>query len=365
MIEQGVKVRVENHYKIRLDTFNLVKGILMIIIVLYHKVPHYNIVIGENIITKIISAAFDCVKTGVNPAFFVISGFSFRVMSTKKCFEKTVTEILKSCLLVMVAYTIFFPIFHYAAFRWWAGALQETIRFVMAFLFGLPSSGKIIFGIEAYECSVVWFLYALFVAQNILNAILNVKKEKMRPVLVLLCIVLGYILLRYKINYYCIPQGLIGVGYCYAGYLVKRTKVYNKKYFPVLCIILAILGGIQGRWSGFNMPAGVFGLGIIDCFLAGCAGVLWLFIGIIIGNLEGKVCESIRVVGMYTYWILCVHSVEMSCIPWYLWRTYTKGYQFLGCCVEVLIACVIFVLACTLLKKISKYRYRRRYLING
>lgn len=353
----------EKKYKIRLDTFDLIKGILIIMIVLGHKVPHYS-VDTSNVLKVLVNIA-GVARFGGNPAFFVISGFGFRAMAPKKCLSKSTSELLKPFLYVMAAYAVLFPLCHYAAFRWWPSALSESTRFFLAFLLGLPESGKVFLGYELYECSVVWFVLALYVSRNILNGILNIKEEKWQRILVLACFVLGYVLAKLDFVYYCIPQGLIGVGYCYTGYLIKKTKLYNSPRLPLICAVLAAATVVQLLWGGYSMAYSMFAMGIFDCVLAGCTGVLILFIGIMIGNAEGKLLNPVKTVGVYAYWIICVHSVEMSCIPWYLWRSYMQEHQLLGMILELIIAALILAAGCVLIKQTIKNRYRRSRVKNG
>ena len=253
----------EKKYKIRLDTFDLIKGILIIMIVLGHKVPHYSL--GSDGISNVIGMILGSMRYGGNPAFFVIFGFGFRAMNPKKCLSKSASELLKPFLYVMAAYAIVFPLCHYAAFRWWTSALSESTRYFLAFLLGLPKSGEVFLGYELYECSVVWFVLSLFVSRNILNGIFQVKEEKWRHVLVAACFVLGYGLAKADFNYYCLPQGMIGVGYCYAGYLIKQTKLYNSKKVPAICGLLMAATVVQLIWGGYSMAYSTTRLGIIDC----------------------------------------------------------------------------------------------------
>lgn len=347
----------ERQYKIRLDTFNLVKGLLMILIVLGHKTPYYDDCVTD--LLKTASPILIFLRFGANPAFYIIAGFAFRAMEGKKCLTKTFGELVKPYLYVMTAYAICFPLFHYAVFRWWPSAVYESTRFVLAFLLGLPEGGKVFLGYQLYECSVVWFLLSLFISINILNWLLKVKEEKLRHMLALLCLFAGYMLVKIDFSYYCIPQGLMGVGYCYTGFLMKKKKVYSSKWLPVICAVLAVPAGIQGILGDFHMGYGNFRYGFVECILAGCSGVLILFMGIILGNKEWKILDPIKTVGVHSYWIMCIHAVEMSCIPWYHWSNHMKDHQMLGYLIEVAVTALILFTGCVVIREIVKRRYRR------
>jgi len=356
-------MKAEKQLRIRLDTFDFVKGMLMILLIWGHKIPYYGDRLPDFI--KAIEPVMGFLRYGTNPAFFMIAGFGFRATNGKKCLSKTFGDLVKPYLYVMAAYAVCFPLLHYAVFRWWPGAIHEAIRFLLAFLLGLPRSGKVFLGYELYECSVVWFLLSLFISLNVLNWILNRKGEKLQHILVLVCFAVGYLLMKADFIYYCIPQGLIGVGCCYAGFLIKKKKLYNSKRLPVICIALVAATVVQLIWGGFSMAGGTSVLGVFDLILSGCTGALVLFMGIWIGNLEWRALDPIKTIGVYTYWLICIHSVDMSCIPWYQWSNYMSSRPLLGLAIEITISGLIMTIGCVVLKKIAKWRHKRRSLANG
>ena len=348
----------EKQYKIRLDTFNFAKGLLIILIVVGHKIFYY-----DDSVTDLyfgIAPIMIFFRHGANPAFYMIAGFGFRAMKGKKCLTKTFKDLVVPYLYVMVAYAICFPLFHYMTFRWWPGAIHETIRFVLAFLLGLPEGGKEFLGYQLYECSVVWFLLSLFIALNLLNLLLKIKEKRWQYVVVGACLFLGYILAQKDFDYYCIPQGLMGAAYCYIGFLINQHKIYASERLPIICIVLAVLSGIQGVWGEFHMGYGIFDHGFIECIIAGCSGALILLLSIILGNKKWRILDSIKKVGVYTYWIMCIHAVEMSCIPWYYWSNCMKDHQILAYLIEVAITTVLLFISCTMIKRFVIWRYRRK-----
>lgn len=344
--------------RINLTTFDLVKGSAMLFIILGHKLSYYNLNKVE-LLGPILPIVF-FLQYGINPMFFMIAGLGFKRQPTGKFLKKTFSDLMKPYFYVMIAYAVCFPIIHHALYGWWPGAITETIRFLLAFVLGLPKPGKIFLGYELYECTIVWFFLSLFIAQNILNQISRIKKEITQTLIVFVCFLTGYLLSRMEFNYYCIPQGLLGVGYCYAGYLIKKHTLYKSKRLPWICVGLALISAWESAFGDFSMGYGVFKYGFVECIMAGCSGMLALLLGIVINQFEWKCLAPLRSVGTYTYWIMCIHAVEMCCIPWYRWSAAMAEHPFLGYWMEVLFSALIITVGCLVLKKIAKYKYNTR-----
>lgn len=347
----------ERQFKIRLDSFNLLKGLLIIYIVLIHKASYYSV----NAVTMFAdSAVGKMIDMGAVPAFFMIAGMTFRETTVKKYLGKTFQDLIKPYLLVMAAFAVCFPVLHYINFGWWPGAFQESARYTLAFLFGIPKGGKAIFGYDVYTNSTVWFFLALFTGLNILNLVLKVKNEKLRPFLVIISTVCGYVLGKYKIDYFCVSQGLIAAGYCYLGYLIKKYKIYANKHIPWVCILLLIPAFYQAKCGALKMAHSLYKLGYVECILAACSGMVMLFMGLICGRKEWKILDPIKSIGIYTYWILCIHAVEYLCVPWYHWSANMADKQLLAFLVDIAVVVVLLVAGCFAIKKFSRWSYRNR-----
>lgn len=210
-----------------MDSFNLLKGFLILWVIVGHKYLNYNVGAVNAVYDSIVGRSLGM---GTMPAFFIIAGMTFRAMAPKKCLSKTFGELIKPYLYVMVAFAVCFPVMHYLVFKWWPGALRESTRYILAFLLGVPKDGKLVLGYELYTNTSVWFFIALFNSLNLLNLLSKLKSEKLRAIIVVFATVCGYILGIRDINYYCLPQSLIAVGYCYVGYLIKQYKLHASKY---------------------------------------------------------------------------------------------------------------------------------------
>lgn len=354
-------------FRVNLGTFDLVKGIAMIFVVIGH-VTYYFDVSKMSIIAPIFML-LTFVSNGLIPLFFIISGYGFKKKSVGAMLKDTARDMIKPYIVVMVLVTLFFPIAHYLTFRWWPGAMQETIRYLLAFLTGVARPGKIMFGYSLYDCAVVWFFLAMFVAMNILNLILKIQREYVQAALVAVCILTGWGLFSIGFTYYCIPQGFVAVGFCYIGYLFKQYRVLERakstKVLYGIYLVLFLITLWQSQNCRFGLAYGYFENFGRDYFCAACTGILFLLLGAYCGQAEWDGLNWIRKVGLFTYWIMCIHSVEEICIPWYKWSETMANHQLLGFTIEMGIKTIIYTVVCLILKKITKYLYIKRRGNNG
>lgn len=347
------------HTRIHLGTFDLVKGLAILLLVYGHTQNHYQVQ-AQSVLTPLF-LLLRPLKAGLNPLFFLISGFAFKEKPVKKVLKKTFSELIKPYLWVTGIVAVLFPTIHYLSFHWLPGALEEGIRVALPFLFGIPKGGKVLFGYTVYECSVAWFLLAMFWGLNLTNLLLKVKSLWAQVGCAAAAVVAGFVLLRFDFNYFCIPQGLLATGYCYAGYLAKKHDLLSrKKLLPWLYVALCLVTAAQAIFGEINLPYGIFKLGLLDYVASLCAGVLFLLLGILAGNIQWAGLGWLRKIGIYTYWIMCIHSVELACLPWYLLGSALPQSQGLAMLIELAGKAVILSLGCIVLQRIYKNRYRRK-----
>lgn len=349
-------------FRANLGTFDLVKGIAMMFVVIGHVFSYYDVAKMPFLNPLLILMFFTA--NGLMPLFFIISGLGFKEKPVGVMLKKTASELLMPYGLVTVFTTLLFPVAHYLTYRWWPGALSETLRYFLAFAFGISKSGKVLFGYSLYECTAVWFFLAMFVALNLLNLILKVRHEAAQAAFVVACVLAGWGCYVLDFTYYCIPQGLAAVGYYYVGYLFKKHKILERAksskarfglYLALL--IVTILQILHGR---FNLAYGLFEHFGLEYLGTVCTGILFLFWGAYGGQAECNGLNWIRKIGIYTYWIMCIHGVEQTCIPWYQWSSIMEGHQFLGFLIEIGIKTILYIVVCLILKKVTRYQYLRR-----
>lgn len=346
-------------YRITIGTFDLIKGFAIIVVVFAHMTYYYDAtkllpIFPAYLILKLIGYS-------INPLFFMIIGYNFKQEPLRKLLKKTYRELIIPYVVVMLICMVLFPVMHYLTYNWWPGAIHETIRYFIAFLLGIPRGGRIIWGYSVYECSVMWFFLAIFIARNVLNVILKIKKEILQGSAVLMCMAFGLMLYKIGFIYYCLPQGLMAVGYSYIGLMCKKYRVIEKlEKAKWIYVVLAVLTVFHAFWSRFDMAYGEFEHGVVDFVLAACSGFLLFSLGARVGNADRTYLEPLRKIGVYTYWILCIHCVETTCIPWYHWSEIMSRRQLTSFLVEVCVKILLMTLGCCALKEINKYKYRKK-----
>ena len=350
---------MEKKSKIRfgLGSFDLVKGLAVICIILGHMSYFYDL---EKM--KYLMPLFLLLKPMglLIPMFLIVSGFFFKGKSIKTVFQATFRGLMTPYLWVMVIFCTLYPITFYISYGSWQVALEYTRSYLIAFLLGIPKSGKVLWGHPVMHCSAIWFFLAAFVATNIFNLILKLEKKSFQGIAVLFCVILGYFLVIRDFNYFCIAQGLVSVGYFYFGYLMKKCRVleYLMEH-PWVYLILLPVTIFHVIWGNFNLCLGEFRYGIFECIGAGCGALLLLLFGISMERFEWKSLEVIRQIGAYSYWILCIHVIEDGCMQWDIFINHMPG-QGIAYFLEIILKVLIITFGCVVLKKISRYQYKRR-----
>ena len=345
--------------KLRLGSFNFIKGVAICIVVFGHFASDFNI--EKLTLFYPLFWLLDFLKTPVIPLFFVISGYGFATSRSRTTLKRTVKMLLLPYGFVMLASCILRIIQIYGQTFDWLRVFKNVRAVLIAFMLGIPIPGKVVFGIKLSHCAIVWFLLALFWAHNILNLILKSKNVWVQVVSVVGCAALGYGLFQVGFVYYCIPHGLIATTYFYIGYLLKKYAVLEKELphkwmYPIWVIIACI----YAKWGLFDLCYGIFRNFVIDYVGVIFLTLLLLVIGIRLGTVEWRIFDLVKNAGVYSYWILCIHSIEEKCLPWKDYVQLTQEYPNLGFFFALIIKCALISIGCILLKKIQRWKYRRQ-----
>lgn len=348
--------------RIDLGTFDLIKGITMIFIVTGHMLYYYQI--DQTPLSILFPPVLMYMwHLGGNTMLFTISGFRFRPKSFSKTLKQTFSDLIVPYLWVTLFIAILFPICHFLTYHWWPGAITEGIRYTLAFLFGVPNDGyeTVLFGYALYECSVVHFLMTLFWALNLLNLILRIKDRRIQWLAVASCVALSFTLAHFHFTYFCLPRGLLTTLTCYLGYQIKQNRWVDRiRSHRWIYLVLAAIGAYAVFIKAKTLLDGNFSHMLIGNLGGISIGLLLFFFGIAIGNLDWHWLDGIRKIGIHTYWIMCLHSVEMTVIPWYYWSERMSEHQTIAFFVELAIKAMIYIVGCIVLNRIARFKYRRK-----
>lgn len=345
--------------KVCLGSFNFIKGVAISVVVLGHIALDFDLSRLTWFYPLFVLLQF--LKTPFMPLFFIISGYMFVPTSRRSIFQKMVRVFLLPYMLVTWAFSLIQTASMYIQTRSVEQMLDRYVSVTLAFLLGIPIPGKVLFGYKLSHCAIVWFLLALFWAYNILNLILRTKRLRTQIALVLGCAALGYSLFSLDFTYFCIPHGLIATSYFYVGYLLKKSKLLEKglpaKWMYWVWILIAVL---YASWGDFDLCYGKFRFFPVDYVGVTFLALLLLVIGIRVGSYEWKIFDILNSMGIHSYWVLCIHSIEQKCLPWKTIIRAAEAWPNEAFVLTLILKAFIIAGCCKLLKRLNRWKYRRQ-----
>ena len=272
----------------RIEFIDLAKGVCILLVVLQH--------IGLNV------NPLGMVSMRM-PLYFVLSGLFFKDYGGLR--EFVVKKLNRLLLPFMFFYLFGYGIYYFI-----------NILFSNAGIYGVFDVYGILSFVDrrVYFNGPIWFLLALFWANLIFCIVsLNVKKEYVRALLVLLIASVGYLLSIYKISLpFMIDVSLSALPFFYFGYVLRTTSIlypndYDKYNMLVAICLYLISAGIDyffhcpRIWFHFNTFYGnVFLAELISMTSVGAV----LFLCKAIGRLP-----LISYIGRYSIVFLCTHHL--------------------------------------------------------
>nr|WP_300304515.1 acyltransferase [uncultured Anaerostipes sp.] len=303
--------------------FDFIKGIAMISIVMTHAqfaLGEEAFATGSDWILKLFGVIGDATSFGnaAMPMFLLVSGYGFRKTKDNwKCVKKQAKLLLKPFAFAACLTTVLHLCVHYAAFRYFPGSIRATIGVGLGYLLG-ASNTFYIGGITVCSVGAVWFLGMLFWGWIALNFIMNKVNEKHLPWLMALILVIGRLLCFLPPIPYCLVQGVIAIPYLYMGWMIKKHELLTKKFSPVIWGIM-IVGAIwSSKFGLLRISDPYVRYGILELICDGFMAFLVMWIGLRINRFQFPLKSCIGMIGRYSLWIMCLHTIEQQALPWYL-----------------------------------------------
>ena len=366
------KVKLEN----TLGMFDLLKGVGMLLIVLTHNTSVFPdllenglsmekeaisgagpLFLAGKILLLVVYALLVTFGIALMPAFLSIGGYGFRKRPIGKGFRLLSKEMLIPYIYTVIATTICNIILHYSFFRYLPGALNESLKVFIGMALGV-SETITLGGYTIYANGPVWYVLAFFWAIALFNAILNLAKEKQIPYAVFIVSVIGWLLSYLPFTPLCLSQGMVGVIYVYMGYVVKKKKLISRDFTlkeKLLTVFLIIIPNIVMCSFGLitEMADNVYSLGPITIIENGLMGIVFTYFFLRLNAFRGKITGAVRIIGRYSLYIMCVHSVEMIAVPWYKVSELFASNHLLGFCAIYITRLVIIFITVFLIIKIT------------
>lgn len=339
--------------KFRLGSFDLLKGIGVIIFILSHSYQRYGILQNVPVVVALIGE-------GARTAFYVISGLTFKEKSPSKMLKKTFQSLMIPYFWVMLAYGLLFPLVRYPFMPDWREVFTYGLRYVCAFLLGNIEYGKVIFGFEIFWCTPMYFFLSMFIALNILNLILKIKSVRLQALCASACVLIGTILLSQKMFLFSLCYGLPAVGFCYVGYIIKKYNLFLRLRGN-LWFYCAAAVSFLAVWLANVFTEPGFLLDMATWFGTTFAAMILLFGNYCITEMNLGGPGWLKKMGLYSYWIICIHSFETEAIPWFLYVQALSSYNWwLVFGLELVLKAIILTAGCVALKAITKWCYKRK-----
>lgn len=301
-----------------LGYFNLARGLGILMIVMGHSVsPAFLGNAGLDQASLFAGAGY-VFGGGVLAMFFMISGFGFYVRSPKKCLSIQTKVLLKpyaSVALMIIAGKCAIALMKGRSL------LTTLYQSILPFLLGMNAENfDALLGEPLKSVTVMWFVMALFVGWITYNGICRLKNRTVKTALVALCVTLGWTLTAISKAWpFCLPMGMATVGYLSAGYQIKKSNMLKRKLpkyaLPVMLLVIALsccLGNV-------DIGAGVWKTGPLDVAATFCIGFLLLrcYAALMELDLKHPLISVLEWVGSHSIWILSLHAIEKSLLPWY------------------------------------------------
>lgn len=340
----------------KLGMFDLAKGFAMLLVVFNHSFVYYysSELLYSSYFFRI---PMVIIWVATMTMFFVASGYGFKEKSVKECLKTQSKLLLKPYLIVGIISTVLIGIISIVRNR---NVLVEVIRVGGAFLLG-ADTGHVINGYEIGTIGPLWFMLSLFIAWNLLNAIFKIPIKWIANLLIIVLFVVGAITNKLRVLPYCLGSAFLAVVVLFIGKKIKDTQWLQKEskkkiYAEIGMVFVAGVAAVLIRGSKITLVTL-----LVDEVAIIFEGILFLSICVWLGKYKNFFFDKLKTIGRYSYWILCVHTVEMLCFPWDILSDYFKEQRVLGIAVIFLGRGVIILGGCMLLQYINKQRMKRLY----
>ena len=332
--------------------FDMLKGVGMITIVLAHTAELYPMQISGGLS---LTAFFPFIyREALMAAFFIASGYGFRKRSIGKCIQQQLRALLKPYCITAACTSLLHLLCHYMAFHYFPSSVTETLKVAGGFLLGLPHTTTYA-GQQFFSTGPMWYLLSLLIGWVLLDAILNIFPEQYINWAVLGTMLLGWgICITWEAPF-CIGQGMVTVPALYVGYLAKKYKIFEQPLSPrlrggMIAAALAVAALVLLTKSTDCVSMAEWTLGPVSILLDAVTGLGILSIVIWFQRrVENVVTHAIQAIGRRSLFIFCVHTVELTAIPWYLMPQKFAAHPVLGMVLQFTLSLGSTLLICELL----------------
>ena len=334
--------------------FDFYKGILVLFVIVYHIMELWRglnadqsmYLPSEDVLYKLIGF--------IMPSFFIITGFGYKPMAVKSFACRYTKMLLLPYLYTALAVIAIVLLKDVLRGR---NVIPDLITYVCSYLFVHLGKGSVVLPFLK-EVGTVWYVWTLYLTFFLLNIIFLIKNDVVNKISIILMMLLGMYISKFRLEIFCIPQALVACGLVYIGYLLNKNKWFSKpmpKSWTVFLLFFAITSLIFG---GSNMGEFYWRLGLID-YIGSIATALLLlkaYSYIVLPTNRGV--EIIMTLGRYSLWILCLHGVDMIAMKWENVIFYFHFPIWINIGLHVVLDGTFIFIGCAALIWLRKLRYK-------
>lgn len=293
-----------------LGMFDVMKGLLMLVVVLSHTNSFVGLVTGSSI-----GGYFRTYTVLPIALFFLIAGYSFRPEKDLPAYlRRQARDLLLPYLLMPVVCIPLRAVLYLALGRF---SPDRLTRILWAFLYGATQPMEL-FGQAVDSVDAMWFLPTLFLA-GLLHQLLHRLPGRILPSAAIWGIVIAAALFppvsRLQVPWFLV-QACTSLGMLEFGRLLKAYKVLHRPLPWWTLLPAALLLLFLHFHSGSSLWANVWTYGPVDYLGSVFLSVVLLQLYLRSGLAVAEWTQPLAYIGRYSLYFLCIHSAEMIILPW-------------------------------------------------
>lgn len=317
-----------------LGMFDLLKGIIMIFVMLFHTYGLYDYVnqhMSEfNPVILAFLAILALFNESLMPALFIVSGYGFRKTTFKKSIKKQFDSLIIPYIISAVIMLILHFVLVYGLYRSGHYSLTRTMQLLAGLLLGY-SHDVTIMGHEISATGPIWFLLTIFISKLIFNELLRKFEGRKLFIITFAISCLGWGLSYIPFMPWCISRGLVATLFICLGYLAKKNKLFtdtklNLKTIVIIIFIAAskLLTMIPGET---NLANDDYACGPLSILFSGLIGLICIYLCLQLNRFGGSISSLFRKTGRYSLYVLCIHAIEIMAIGRYLQWDFVNSWD--------------------------------------
>lgn len=317
--------------KMGLNMFDLLKGIIIILVVIRHSVV--SVTFTYSIIGKSIYSI-------AMPALFLVSGYWLNKRDIKSGLMSGIRSLLIPFLIVISIIIV-------------VGAVYKGLTHAMAQWLDMYLLRSILVMSTGGKITYMWFVFSLFVAWCIYYVAVNALSERGQMAAACLCAVAGGLTIPLMLPFQ-ISQGLIAFFYVYAGYQVKKRKLLQKELHPLALLALLALWAVGMLFGSMELSDYRVHNFLLSVPGGLCGAYLLVRLFLYLNSIEWRILDPVRWVGRYSMWILCIHTVEAAVFPWRFLLSFAGEGTPLCSCLLFVLRWFVIVAACQVIIRLKQ-----------